>query len=176
MRLSLRDLKGSSLNGTLEFKTGWSGGEEAVVAAGGVMEGMIGMKVRLTIRSMADGVDLVQSMEAKLYIQEGKWFYHYQEPESEMGKISTVLRIEPGLIRLLRQGDIQSEQLFRAGQRMPGYYHMPHGRMELDTETEEIRIEMKDGLGAAEWSYGLYVSGEQTGFHRLRVEATAVEA
>lgn len=134
-----------------------------------------GMDVELTIRSVSDGGTVVQKMQGVLYAREGKWFYRYREPESEMGRVVTLLRVEPDLIRLLRQGDIQSEQQFRLGRRLPGYYDMAHGRMELDADTREMRIELEDGLGIMEWAYDLYVSGEQTGSHRLSVEVTAAK-
>lgn len=132
------------------------------------------MDVLLTVRSKVSDDSVVQTMEGVLYVRDGKWFYHYKEPESEMGRVATILRLEPDTIRLLRQGDIRSEQQFRQGVRLQGYYDTAHGRIELDTYTHELRMNVTDGLGLAEWSYDLYVNGEQTSYHQLSVEISAV--
>jgi uncharacterized beta-barrel protein YwiB (DUF1934 family) len=134
------------------------------------MKGLWKMDVLLTIQSKSDGEALVQKVKGVLYLRDGKLFYQYKEPESEMGRISAILRVEKEGIRLLRQGDIKSEQQFLLNKKLPGYYDMPHGRLELDTFTRSLHIALENGIGRMEWSYDLYVSGELTSTHELNVE------
>ncbi len=130
------------------------------------------MDVELTITSVSDSGKVVQQVRGKRYARDGKLFYQYEEPESEMGKVTALLRIEPEgkkAIRLLRQGGIRSEQQFRSGERLPGYYDTPHGRMEMDTFTRKLKIHMKDGLEQLRWEYELFMGGESVGSYRLDI-------
>lgn len=137
------------------------------------------MDVELTITSISDSGRVVQQVRGKRYVRNGKLFYQYEEPESEMGKITALLRIEPegkGGIRLLRQGGIRSEQQFRPGERLPGYYDTPHGRMEMDTFTRKLSVTAVDGLEQLRWEYELYMGGEPAGSYRLEIGVRAAEA
>jgi uncharacterized beta-barrel protein YwiB (DUF1934 family) len=133
-------------------------------------------EVELLIRSRSSGSGKVeQKVRGQLYERDGRWMYHYREPDSEMGKVMATLKVQPGIIRLLRQGDIRSEQQFSAGRKLPGYYDTAHGRFELDAETHKLQTELTDeGLGRLAWVYDLYVSGERTGRYELTIEVKAV--
>ncbi|WP_438444860.1 DUF1934 domain-containing protein [Gorillibacterium sp. sgz5001074] len=126
--------------------------------------------VELTIRSRSGGGQIEQKVRGRLYERDGRWMYHYREPDSEMGRVTAVLKVESGLIRLLRQGDIRSEQQFAPGQRLPGYYDTPHGRLELEAMTYSLRTELAEGIGRVIWGYELYVSGEPSGRMELEIE------
>lgn len=130
------------------------------------------MNVELTITSISDSGKVVQQVRGKRYVRDGKLFYQYEEPESEMGKITALLRIEPegkGAIRLLRQGSIRSEQQFRPGERLAGYYDTPHGRMEMDTFTRRLKVQVIEGLEQLHWEYELFMGGESVGSYRLEI-------
>lgn len=133
-------------------------------------------EVELLIRSRSSGSGKVeQRVRGALYEREGRWMYHYREPDSEMGRVTATLKVQPGLIRLLRQGDIRSEQQFSAGRKLPGYYDTPHGRFELEAETLKLEARLApDGLGRLAWVYDLYVSGERSGRYELAIEVKAV--
>lgn len=131
-------------------------------------------EVELVIRSKSGKDRVVQRVRGVRYEREGKLFFHYKEPEGEMGRVSTTLKVEPDYIRILRQGDIRSEQQFGLGRKLGGYYDTPHGRFELDTETKKLRVELNQGLGKLAWTYDLYVSGERTGRYELDIEIKAV--
>lgn len=128
------------------------------------------VNVELNIRSKSGSGTVVQKVKGVRYERNGKLYYQYKEPESEMGQVTAILRVEPESIRLLRQGDVRSEQQFRKGKRMPGFYDTAMGRLELDTETRELRIQLEKGIGRMNWSYDLYVSGEYAGRYKLDVE------
>lgn len=130
------------------------------------------MDVELVITSVSDSGRVVQQVRGKRYERDGKLFFQYEEPESEMGRVTALLRYErdgKGSIRLLRQGGIRSEQQFRQGERLPGYYDTPHGRMEMDTFTRKLKVHMKDGLEQLRWDYELFMGGESVGFYRLDI-------
>jgi uncharacterized beta-barrel protein YwiB (DUF1934 family) len=130
------------------------------------------LEVELTITSTSDSGTVVQQVRGKRYARDGKLFYQYDEPESELGKITALLRIEPegkGAIRLLRQGGIRSEQQFRPGERLNGYYDTPHGRMEMDTFTRRLKVQAVDGLEQLQWEYELFMGEELVGSYLLEI-------
>lgn len=130
------------------------------------------MDVELVITSVSDSGRVVQQVRGKRYVRDGKLYYQYEEPESEMGRVTALLRYEregKGAIRLLRQGGIKSEQQFRQGERLPGYYDTPHGRMEMDTFTRKLKMFMKEGLEQLRWEYELFMGEERVGSYRLDI-------
>lgn len=133
-------------------------------------------EVELLIRSRSSGSGKVeQKVRGHVYERDGRWMYHYREPDSEMGRVTATLKVEPGLIRLLRQGDIRSEQQFSTGRRLPGYYDTPHGRFELEVNTVKLEADLtQEGLGRLAWAYDLYISGDHAGRYELEIIVKAV--
>ncbi|MDQ1910990.1 DUF1934 domain-containing protein [Paenibacillus sp. GD4] len=134
--------------------------------------------VQLTIESTPEGGEpIVQRVQADLYPKEGCWYLRYNEPESaQLGRTATTMRIDREQVRILRQGDVRSEQIFVPGGKRLGYYDTPQGKLELETATGELTIGLQGaaGLGEVRWSYDLTVAGESAGRYRLRLSVSAL--
>jgi uncharacterized beta-barrel protein YwiB (DUF1934 family) len=133
-------------------------------------------EVELTIRSVSESGRVEMRVQGQLFRRDGRWMYHYREPDSELGRVTSTLKVEENLLRLLRQGDIRSEQQFQTGRRLPGFYDTAHGRFELETETIRLHTELPDGTGTLSWAYELYISGESAGRYELDIEVKELPA
>lgn len=126
--------------------------------------------VTLTIQSRSAGQEMKQTVPAVRYWKEGRLFLHYSETDAEMGRTTTLIRATPEEIRILRRGDVQSEQVFRLGQKSTGYYETPFGRMELETQTHKLSTDLQEVTGTLSWVYDLNVSGSHAGTFALTLE------
>ncbi|NHN31980.1 DUF1934 domain-containing protein [Paenibacillus agricola] len=128
------------------------------------------VKVKIQIESYIDeDPGIKQDMEGDLYLKGNHYYLRYKEADPEMAGTTTLIKLEDGLVRIIRQGSVRSEQTFKAGQRLKGYYDAPQGKLELETDTEQLTLELEQGLGTVEWSYSLFVMGEKAGDYRLRL-------
>ncbi|TDF92183.1 DUF1934 domain-containing protein [Paenibacillus piri] len=135
---------------------------------------MIGpMKVDVQIESNIDGERITQHIEGDVYPKESHYYLRYEEPSAELKGTVTTIRLEHESIRIIRQGGVRSEQTFVCGKRLRGYYDTPQGRLELETETRTLAVDLTEGLGTVEWSYVLYAMGEASGAYRLKLTISA---
>lgn len=126
--------------------------------------------VVLTIRSRSAGHNLEQTIPAVGYWKEGRLFLHYAETDPEMGRTTTLIKAAPDEIRIIRRGDVKSEQSFRPHQKSTGYYETPFGKMELETETHKLSADFQGMTGTLSWTYDMILSGSRTGRFELIVE------
>jgi uncharacterized beta-barrel protein YwiB (DUF1934 family) len=128
------------------------------------------VKVKIQIASYIDNDPGIQQVaEGDLYHKGSHCYLRYKETDPEMAGTSTLIKLESGLVRIIRQGSVRSEQTFKAGQRLKGYYDTPQGKLELETDTEQLTMQLLGGLGTVEWSYALFVMGEKAGIYRLKL-------
>lgn len=131
-------------------------------------------QVSIKIESVSGSDRIVQEISGLLYPKGDHIYLRYAETEREMGETQTTIRLDGKEIRIVRNGDVRSEQRFSVGTPFRGYYTTPQGRLELEIVTKSLRTELPDGgLGElmAAWSYELYVAGEPAGIYRLKLEA-----
>ncbi len=133
-------------------------------------------QVIVHIQSASKEQSLNQIADGEM-IERGKHLYiRYPEQDPNMGQTMTTVKVDVSYqvdkpsIKVLRHGDIQSEQTFDLNQRWAGFYVSPHLRMELVTQTHDINIELEDGLGTIHWSYDLYVGEQNMGTYQLKLE------
>jgi uncharacterized beta-barrel protein YwiB (DUF1934 family) len=126
--------------------------------------------VRLQITSRSEGHVIEQTFKAELYVKGDNCYYRYYETDENMGRTITTLKVEPQQIRIIRHGDIQSEQTFALQSHKSFYYQTPQGRLELTTYTHEINLSLTDQVGTISWSYDLLVSDDLSGTYSLTVE------
>lgn len=123
-----------------------------------------------------DGQEIAQTVQAEWKSIRSDIYLRYEEPPETMGNTRTTVKWSPaspsgaGALRVVRHGDMESEQTFRAGERLPGRYKTPYGQMLLETDTSQLQSSLADGQGRLSWSYELYVDGERTGEYRLTLE------
>jgi uncharacterized beta-barrel protein YwiB (DUF1934 family) len=126
-------------------------------------------RVRVRIESRQDEQDSVQALLGDLYLKGDHAYIRYEESAAELGKTITLLKVEPGQIRIIRQGDVESEQTFAPGEKRIGFYKTIQGRLELEMHTQELAANIVLGLGSVIWSYDLYVQGEHAGLYRIQL-------
>ncbi|NOU91999.1 DUF1934 family protein [Paenibacillus sp. LMG 31456] len=132
------------------------------------------MKVHILIESYIEDQLITQNTDGDLYLKGNHYYLRYNEEAPEMKGTVTMIKLGQDSIRIIRQGSLRSEQTFISGQRVKGYYDTPQGKLDMETQTESLTINLVGGLGTAEWSYELYVMGDRTGAYRLRLTVTAI--
>lgn len=131
--------------------------------------------VHLKIISESEGQLIEQSFKAELYVKGDHSYYRYHETDENMGRTITTLKVERQQIRIIRQGDVQSEQAFALQSRKDFFYQTPQGKLELSTYTHEINRDLTNYVGTISWTYDLYVSDELSGNYVLTVEIGEIE-
>jgi uncharacterized beta-barrel protein YwiB (DUF1934 family) len=126
--------------------------------------------VKLQITSQSEGQIIEQTFNAELYVKGDHCYYRYNETDENMGRTVTTLKVEPGQIRIIRHGDVQSEQSFALQSHKTFYYQTPQGRLELTTFTHVINVGLVEQIGTISWSYDLFVSDELSGTYSLTIE------
>jgi uncharacterized beta-barrel protein YwiB (DUF1934 family) len=121
----------------------------------------------MQIISLCEGQRIEQNFEAELYVKGTHIYYRYNEIDENMGRTITTFKVEPQQIRIIRHGDIQSEQTFVLQSNRAGFYQTPQGKLELATFTHNLSVNLSEQLGDISWSYDLLVSGESTGTYDL---------
>jgi uncharacterized beta-barrel protein YwiB (DUF1934 family) len=128
--------------------------------------------VKLQITSKSEGQRVEQNFKAELYVKGTHIYYRYNETDINMGRTMTTLKIESQQIRIIRHGEIQSEQTFTLHTHKAGFYQTPQGKLELATFTHKLAIDLTDQMGRISWSYDLFVSDELSGTYDLTVLIT----
>ncbi|MCR8636158.1 DUF1934 domain-containing protein [Paenibacillus radicis (ex Xue et al. 2023)] len=131
------------------------------------------MKVHILIDSFIEDQHIAQNADGDLYLKGNHYYLRYNEEAPEMEGTVTIIKLGQDSIRILRQGSLRSEQTFIKGQRLNGYYDTPQGKLDMETLTESLAINLTGGLGTAEWSYELFVMGDRAGVYKLRLTVTA---
>jgi uncharacterized beta-barrel protein YwiB (DUF1934 family) len=126
-------------------------------------------RVRIRIESGMNGSRTNLQAAGELYAKGHHYYLRYEEPSPDFGRTVTTVRIAREEIKIIRHGDIRSEQSFAPGEQRPGYYQTAQGRLELSARTHKLDIALDSGLGTVRWSYDLYVSGEHAGTYRLKL-------
>lgn len=125
--------------------------------------------VLLQITSRSGGQLIEQEFTAELYVKGDHCFYRYNETDENMGRTVTTVKVEPKQIRIIRHGDIQSEQSFALQSHKSFFYQTPQGRLELTTFTHEIIMNLSDQLGTVSWSYDLFVEDQLSAKFELTI-------
>jgi len=140
--------------------------------------------VQLQITSMSDGGQIQQYFQAELFLKGMHIYVRYAEVDPDMGQTTTTLKFamqlnadpENDTIRIIRHGEIQSEQSFVLHKLRTGFYQTPQGNMDMVTYTHWLSLNLNDEyMGEVIWNYDLFVSGDLAGTYILKVEILADE-
>lgn len=126
-------------------------------------------QVLVRIDSRQDGHNLTQRVSGELFFKGRQIYLRYREPSPEMGNTQTTVKIGEQEIKLIRHGDIRSEQTFIYGGKRNGYYETRHGKLSLETHTRRMNQDLSGGLGSLEWEYDLHVMEEHAGTYTLKL-------
>lgn len=133
--------------------------------------------VRIYIRSRGPGQRLVRPVNARLFFRGPAVYYRYAEPDEQMGKTTTTVKIrtgEPGEIKVIRHGEIRSEQTFVPNAEISGFYSFPQGRLPLKTRTRRMEVGLSEGIGTVSWEYELVMDGQPGGTWELKLDIREV--
>ncbi|MFC3750667.1 DUF1934 domain-containing protein [Paenibacillus sp. GCM10012306] len=123
--------------------------------------------VSVTLVSEHEGERTVLNTAGEVIAKGQQLFIRYVEPgqgpQGEETAIRTTIKIAGSELKLIRHGAVESEQSFRQGKRLPGFYRSPYTQFNLSTETRELEIS-RDGRSLnVTWEYDLYVYEELSG-------------
>lgn len=129
-------------------------------------------RVRIRIDSRTGGQRLSQQTEGDWYAKGSHYYVRYAEASPEGGQTTTIVKLEPNAIKIMRRGDVQADQTFVPGEKRLGYYETAGVRLELETRTMRWEQDLQDGFGTVLWSYSLEIAGApaQTCSVKLTIE------
>jgi len=120
--------------------------------------------------TVSDGGRSVVEERGEAYVKGSHTYIRYVETSSGLEGVSTVVKLAPEGVTVLRQGNVRMEQRFVAGKRATGYYEMREGSFRLETDTKRVDIRMQDGIGQAVWSYELWISDSEAGNFEVTID------
>ncbi len=89
-------------------------------------------------------------------VAEDAYVIHYTESAmTDMPGVETTFRVESDQIVLTRSGGIESEMVFRPGERTESLYDVGVGAMLLSVSTKRVSIEMNADGGTCEFDYNV---------------------
>lgn len=138
---------------------------------------MPGQPVEICIESSHQGETLVQTAQGEMYRKQDTVYYRYNEPDTDaMGNTVTTVKVRKDEIRIIRHGDVKAEQTFTQHGKHNGFYHTPHTRLSLTTQTIAWKMVWdEEGYGHAIWSYILWIGDERAGDFKLRLSIREVQ-
>ncbi|ANE45902.1 hypothetical protein SY83_05905 [Paenibacillus swuensis] len=128
-----------------------------------------GTTVQLTVESRHDGETYVQQVEGSLYRKEGTVYLRYPETDEAMGRTMTTVKIVPMEVKIIRHGEVESDQMFMVGRKLPGTYRTPFTALSLETDTQRIEADIAENTGKLQLNYDLYVNGELAGNYTIKM-------
>ncbi|OBA07599.1 hypothetical protein A9P44_09295 [Paenibacillus polymyxa] len=122
-------------------------------------------KVRIRLHSHHDGEDAVQELPGEAIVRGKHLYIRYEEPQEspEGGTTRNTVKIGPDELKLIRHGEVQSEQSFALGRRLPGFYRSPYLNLNMSAHTQKLDIRMDGFTGHVSWTYDLYVFEDFSG-------------
>ncbi len=122
-------------------------------------------KVRIHLHSHHDGEDVVQELPGEAIVRGKHLYIRYEEPQEspEGGTTRNTVKIGPDELKLIRHGEVQSEQSFALGRRLPGFYRSPYLNLNMSAHTQKLDIRMDGFTGHVSWTYDLYVFEDFSG-------------
>ncbi|KJD37578.1 hypothetical protein QD46_24240 [Paenibacillus polymyxa] len=122
-------------------------------------------KVRIHLHSHHDGEDVVQELPGEAIVRGKHLYIRYEEPQEspEGGTTRNTVKIGPDELKLIRHGEVQSEQSFALGRRLPGFYRSPYLNLNMSAHTQKLDIRMDGFTGQVSWTYDLYVFEDFSG-------------
>ena len=89
----------------------------------------------------AETIELVT--EGTMALRDGGWDISYQESElTGLSGVTTTFRVEPGVITLKRTGKLNSQMVFRMGQRHESLYQMEFGALMISVCARQVMFDL----------------------------------
>lgn len=126
--------------------------------------------VRIRLTTVSDGRSSVVEERGEAYVKGSHTYIRYIDTSLGLEGVSTVVKLAPEGVTVLRQGNVRMEQRFVEGKRAAGYYEMQAGSFRLETDTKRVEVRMQDGVGQAVWSYELWISDAEAGTFEVTID------
>lgn len=106
-----------------------------------------------------------QRIKGESLIKGSAVYIRYIEPEPGPtgGTTRAMVKISKDELKIMRHGEVESEQTFQQGRRLPGFYRSPYTRFNLSTHTSSLESRLDGCYGVVTWEYDLLVHEEMTG-------------
>jgi len=115
-------------------------------------------RVLITINSRQDEEKVEQKLAGQVFQKDKSLYIRYEEPGASGGEgVRTLLKVMPNELKVTRHGEVESEQSFRKGDSLPGFYRSPYTRFDMVTHTRELSVRMQGPTGEIHWEYELEV-------------------
>lgn len=124
------------------------------------------VKVRIQTNMKQQGQSLEQVCEGKFFQRARGWNLVYQEDLGEDQRVSTTVKMQNGLVTIVRTGAARMRQEYKIGEITKGKYETPYGLMWMETKTDEIRWEEERFF----LSYRLKLNGEDLGRYEVAMK------
>lgn len=119
----------------------------------------------IRLQSLHEGENTVHQLPAEVFAKGSALYVRYEEPKMgpHQGETRTTVKLTADELKIIRHGEVQSEQAFGLGRKLPGYYRSPFTSFNLSTHTQRLSIDLSGMSGSASWAYDLYVFDEFSG-------------
>lgn len=137
--------------------------------------------ITLSGRQMVDGeADNFELTTAGKYVKQGgKYYVSYEGSEiTGYDKTTTTLKIKEDNVSMIRfgvDGGAASQMIFEPNKQYTGIYTTPHGSLNVDIYTNQMRVEVDDNGGEVELDYFIQLNSTQAIRNNLRVYIRKVD-
>lgn len=119
----------------------------------------------------SDRIELVSA--GTLEQTEEGYTLSYEESElTGLEGTTTVLRVGPGQVTLLRQGEVNSVMVFEEGRQHVSVYDTPEGSLTVSINTRRLRSDLGPEGGDIEIQYSIDIDQAMSGMNQFRIHVT----
>lgn len=130
--------------------------------------------IRVKGQQSYDGAETEESelmTEGTLQKTADGWHLSYEETElTGMAGTTSAFEIRGEKVILTRRGSVNTRMLFEQGRRSVCRYATPFGELEMEIETEQLRLRMTERGGLLEIRYRIQMAGGVHGRSRVCVQ------
>ena len=102
--------------------------------------------------------------EGTMEFRDGGWDISYEESAlTGLEGVTTTFRVEPGTVILTRTGKLNSQMIFRQGERHDSLYQMEFGTLMLTVEAKFLYFDIVPDGGTIDLTYGISIENTQAG-------------
>ncbi len=102
--------------------------------------------------------------EGTMEFRDGGWDIAYEESAlTGLEGVTTTFRVEPDQITLTRTGKLNSQMIFRQGERHDSLYQMEFGTLMLTVEAKFMYFDILPEGGSIDLTYGISIENTEAG-------------
>ncbi len=122
-------------------------------------------RAKIVVTSRQNGEETLQEVTGEVFVRGDTAYIKYEEPEPGPtgGMTRTMVKISGGELKIMRHGEVESEQTFQVGRKLPGFYRSPFTKFNLSTHTQTLETRLNGAFGHIAWEYDLFVYEELSG-------------